>query len=339
VNSPFSRARRADRRNSPTERRGWFGALIRPLRGGEKILRSRADHDASRWICAGAPSGSHVSLYGFSITITTRNTVSRTSAVAGRTRLLWGPRERQTDGSAAGGHPHFFQAPHCRQQRPAACHPASPDARSREPSPAPLRRERAGPLAFRDLARSRIRCSWRLDPVRFRPASSPTDDGDEHEGVPSKKTRKAKVTGVQPLPRSLGEGSPRAARNERRRRRGRGPPRRRRGLLPATLRNSQADFAILEKNSHGPSLRPHPPPNPTFDADVQPETRKCFAGFQDAAERQLNSVGAASPGWPATQSAKSLFHSADSAFRRCATHAKARGWEPRRHVAGRGGRG
>jgi hypothetical protein len=28
----------------------------------------------------------------------------------------------------------FFQAPHCRQQRPAACHPASPDARSREPS-------------------------------------------------------------------------------------------------------------------------------------------------------------------------------------------------------------
>jgi hypothetical protein len=57
-------------------------------------------------------------------------------------------------------------------------------------------------------------------------------------------TRKAKVTGEQPLPRSLGEGSPRAARNERRRRRGRGPPRRRRGLLPATLRNSQADFAI-----------------------------------------------------------------------------------------------
>ena len=52
MNSPYARARRADRRTLPAERRGWFGALIRPLRGGEKVLRSRADHDASRWICA-----------------------------------------------------------------------------------------------------------------------------------------------------------------------------------------------------------------------------------------------------------------------------------------------
>jgi hypothetical protein len=76
-------------------------------------------------------------------------------------------------------------------------------------------------------------------------------------------------------------------------------------LLPATLRNSQADFAILEKNSHGPSLRPHHPPNPTFDADVQPETGKCFAGFGNAAERRLNGAGAPSRGSPATRSVKS----------------------------------
>jgi hypothetical protein len=67
--------------------------------------------------------------------LTTRNTVSRTSAVAGRTRLPWGRRERRPDGSAAGGHENFFQAPHRLSERPATCHPASPDARSREPSP------------------------------------------------------------------------------------------------------------------------------------------------------------------------------------------------------------
>jgi hypothetical protein len=81
----------------------------------------------------------------------------------------------------------FFQAPHCRQQRPAACHPASPDARSREPFPRTTAAGMAGPVALRDFARSRIRCSWRLGPVRFRHASSPADDGDEHEGVSSKK--------------------------------------------------------------------------------------------------------------------------------------------------------
>jgi hypothetical protein len=76
---------------------------------------------------------------------------------------------------------------------------------------------------------SQDRVSERLDARR----------SGEHRGI-SQKTRIAKVTGVQPLPRSLGEGSPRAARNERRRRRGRGPPRRRRGAHegppPATVR-------------------------------------------------------------------------------------------------------
>jgi hypothetical protein len=42
---------------------------------------------------------------------TTRNAVSRTSAVPGRTKLSWGRRERQPDGTAAGGHPHFFRGP------------------------------------------------------------------------------------------------------------------------------------------------------------------------------------------------------------------------------------
>jgi hypothetical protein len=40
------------------------------------------------------------------------------------------------DGGKRGRGPSaFFQAPHCRQQRPTVCHPSSPDARSREPSP------------------------------------------------------------------------------------------------------------------------------------------------------------------------------------------------------------
>jgi hypothetical protein len=41
--------------------------------------------------------------------LTTGETLSRTPAVAGRTKLP--RRERQTDGSAAGGHPHFFGNP------------------------------------------------------------------------------------------------------------------------------------------------------------------------------------------------------------------------------------
>jgi hypothetical protein len=79
----------------------------------------------------------------------------------------------------------------------------------RDPVSRPLarsQRECAGLLAFRDFARSRIRCSWRLGPVRFRQTSPPpADDGDGHGGPP-------------------------------------------------------------QKNSHGPSLRPHRPRNQTFHA-------------------------------------------------------------------------
>ena len=103
-----------------------------------------------------------------------------TSAVAGRTRLPWGRRERQTDGSAAGGHPHFFRNSIVFRSAPQPAIPASPDARSREPSLARPRRECADSLALRGFARSRIRCSWRLGPVRFPQASPPADDGDEH---------------------------------------------------------------------------------------------------------------------------------------------------------------
>ena len=68
--------------------------------------------------------------------------------------------------------------------------PASPDARSRGPSPRATAAGTRRPLAIRDSERSRIRCSWRLGPVRFRQALPPADDGDEHEdehkGFPQK---------------------------------------------------------------------------------------------------------------------------------------------------------
>jgi hypothetical protein len=89
----------------------------------------------------------------------TRDTVSRTSAVAGRTTLPLGRRERKTDGSAAGGHPHFFRNPFAANS---ARQPAIRLHLMRDPVNRPFglpRRERAGPLAFREFARSRIRCS------------------------------------------------------------------------------------------------------------------------------------------------------------------------------------
>jgi hypothetical protein len=58
-----------------------------------------------------------------------------TSAVAGRSTRSWGCRERWKDRSAAGGHPHFFQRHLSRLSTPRLTIPASPDARSREPSP------------------------------------------------------------------------------------------------------------------------------------------------------------------------------------------------------------
>ena len=94
---------------------------------------------------------------------TTRNTVSRTSAVAGRTKLPWGRRERQADGSAAGGHPHFFRELHRLPERPATHHPASPDARSREPSPSHDRGANAPALSRSETLQDRasgIRGGW-----------------------------------------------------------------------------------------------------------------------------------------------------------------------------------
>jgi hypothetical protein len=55
--------------------------------------------------------------------LTTRDTVSGSSAVAWHTRLPWGCRERQRDGSAAGGHENFFQEPIVFRSGTAACHP------------------------------------------------------------------------------------------------------------------------------------------------------------------------------------------------------------------------
>jgi hypothetical protein len=111
----------------------------------------------------------------------------RASAVAGRTKLPWRRRERQPDGSTAGGHPHFFGNPRVLRSAP---QPAIRLHLIRDLVSRPFarpQREHAGLLARRHFARSRIRCSWRLGPVRIRQASSQTDDGDEHEGGRSKK--------------------------------------------------------------------------------------------------------------------------------------------------------
>jgi hypothetical protein len=97
---------------------------------------------------------------------TMRGTVSCASAGAGRTGLPWGRRQRQADGSAAGGHPHFFW-----NTFPAAA-PGSPPfgfarcaIRRTVPSREPPRK-RPGLLAGPGFARSRIGCSWRPAPVR-----------------------------------------------------------------------------------------------------------------------------------------------------------------------------
>jgi hypothetical protein len=66
---------------------------------------------------------------------TVRDTVPRTSAVAGRAGLFWGRRERQADRSSAEGHPRFFWQPLSRRSAPRPTIPASSDARSREPYP------------------------------------------------------------------------------------------------------------------------------------------------------------------------------------------------------------
>src|SRR5829696_9514113 len=100
---------------------------------------------------------------------TMRDTVSCTSAGAGRTELPWGRRERQADGSLAEGHPHFFWNTFPAAAPPQPTIPASSDARSREPSPrANLFGNAPGLLAGPGFARSRIGGSWRPAPVRLR---------------------------------------------------------------------------------------------------------------------------------------------------------------------------
>jgi hypothetical protein len=71
-------------------------------------------------------------------------------------------------------------------------------------------RERAGLLARRHFERSRIRCSWRLGPVRLRQASSRADDGMSVRGVSRKKFAMAPhcVRTIRPTRRSTPDVQP-----------------------------------------------------------------------------------------------------------------------------------
>jgi hypothetical protein len=77
----------------------------------------------------------------------------------------------------------FFGNPGVLRSAP---HPAIRLHLMRDPVSHPLgrpQRERAGLLALREFARSRIRCSWRLGPVCFRQTSSQADDGMSTKGL------------------------------------------------------------------------------------------------------------------------------------------------------------
>jgi hypothetical protein len=99
--------------------------------------------------------------------LTTRNTVSRPSAVARRTRLVWGRRERQTDGNTAGDH-EDFQEPHCLPERPQPgirLHlmrdPVNPAPRTTTAEPAGLSRSGTSPdrhQVFVEAGSGRHRC-------------------------------------------------------------------------------------------------------------------------------------------------------------------------------------
>jgi hypothetical protein len=100
---------------------------------------------------------------------TMRDTVSCTSAGAGRTGLPWGRRERQADGKPGRGSSAFFLKHLSRRSPPRLTIPASSDARSREPSPrANLFGNAPGLLAGPGFARSRIGGSWRPAPAHLR---------------------------------------------------------------------------------------------------------------------------------------------------------------------------
>jgi hypothetical protein len=82
------------------------------------------------------------------------------------------------------------------------------------------------------------------------PLPRPLPVRSSRRGEDSIVLRKGLCHSAPPLPRSLGEGSSRAARNERRRRRGRGPPRHSRGAVEPS------------RHSTAPVV-PHPPaPSP-----------------------------------------------------------------------------
>ena len=138
-----------------------------------------------------------------------RYRVPITSAVAGRTRLHWGRRERQPDGSAAGGPSAFFSGNSI--VLGSALQPTIRLHLMRDPVIRPPRTTAVGtrrpfraPETLRDRA-SGVRGGWvRCASGRHRRRG---DNRDEHEG---------------PLK--------------------------------------------IQENSHGPSLRPHHPPDPTFHA-------------------------------------------------------------------------
>jgi hypothetical protein len=126
--------------------------------------------------------------------LATCNTVSRASAVAGRRKLPLRRRERQPDGSTAGGHPHFFGNPSVLQSAPRPAIPALPDARSCKPS---LRTIGAG---TRQTSRAPRLCEIAHQvcveagsgALSAGIISSQAKNGDEH-GVPTKKNYDGKI--------------------------------------------------------------------------------------------------------------------------------------------------
>ena len=128
----------------------------------------------------------------------------RTSAVAGRTKLPWRRRERQSDGSATGGPSAFFRGTPSFPERPATGHPASPDARSRRPCPrttaAGTRQPSRAPRLCEIAHQVFVEAGPGALPARI---VAPADDRDAHEESPEK-TRMAPhcVRTIRPTPRS-----------------------------------------------------------------------------------------------------------------------------------------
>jgi hypothetical protein len=130
-----------------------------------------------------------------------RDTVSCTSAGAGRTGLPWGRQERQADGSPAGGHPRFFWQPLSRRSAPRPTIRLHP---MRDPANRTLARTCAGPPPGL-LARPRLRqIAYRVfveagsDALA---AGRPRRAGGEDGGIGvSQKMRMAPCRASLPLP-------------------------------------------------------------------------------------------------------------------------------------------